>query len=117
MIFRVNRENGQGRRSDAIVLDENLTFENGDEYCLEAILQHEGKSVYGGHYIIFLRLHGIWDDTPHDAHRCTAADAPEPRQEIESNENGTDEHFRPRYLYLVSSLPHAQFTLSECQRS
>ena len=69
LIFRVNRYNDQGRRSDPIVLDEKLTFENGDEYCLEAILQHEGESVHGGHYIIFLRLNGIWECR--DDHRRT----------------------------------------------
>ena len=55
-IFRINRYSDQSRRSDKIFLDEKLTFKNGDEYNLEAILQHEGQSVHGGHYIIFLFL-------------------------------------------------------------
>ena len=61
LIFRINRYSDQSRRSDKIFLDEKLTFENGDEYNLEAILQHEGQSVHGGHYIIFLFLNGCWE--------------------------------------------------------
>ena len=61
IIFRINRYSAEDRRSDPIVLDEKLTFENGDEYRLEAILQHEGESIHGGHYIIFLRLGEIWE--------------------------------------------------------
>ena len=40
LIFRINRYSDQSRRSDPIRLDEKLTFENGYEYKLEAILQH-----------------------------------------------------------------------------
>ena len=53
MIFRINRFSDEGKRPDPILVDEKLTFENAEEYTLEAILQHEGESVHGGHYIIF----------------------------------------------------------------
>ena len=65
IVFRVNRY-GRGRddrperRSDPIELEEKIVFDNGDEYFLEAILQHEGDSASSGHYIVFLRLGGIW---------------------------------------------------------
>ena len=61
LVFRINRYTPQGRRSDPVTLDETLTFENGDEYILEAILQHEGESIHGGHYIMFLRTNGAWE--------------------------------------------------------
>ena len=40
IIFRINRYSDQGKRFDPIVPDEELTYENGDEYSLEAILEH-----------------------------------------------------------------------------
>ena len=52
-VFSIHRYSAQGKRSDPVVLDEKLTFENGDTYSLEAILQHEGESIHKGHYIIF----------------------------------------------------------------
>ena len=59
-MFRINRYGFEGRRSDPVTLDEKLVFA-GDEYILEAILQHEGERANSGHYIIFLRLNGVWE--------------------------------------------------------
>ena len=59
--YLMNRYSDQRRRSDPVAVDEKLTFDNGDVYSLEAILQHECASVHGGHYIIFLRLNGLWE--------------------------------------------------------
>ena len=61
MILRINRYYDQGKRRDPVVLDETLVFGNRDKSSLQAIVQHEGESVHGGHYVIFLRRDGIWE--------------------------------------------------------
>ena len=62
LVFRINRYSTEGRRPDEIDLDKYLTFDNGEEeYRLEAILQHHGRSAHQGHYIIFLFINGVWE--------------------------------------------------------
>ena len=61
VVFRINRYTAQGRRSDPVTLDEQLTFEGGDKYSLQAIVQHEGESIHGGHYIMYLKSNGKWE--------------------------------------------------------
>ena len=62
MVFRFNRYDGANRRGDRILLDSSITSKNGDTYNLEAILQHQGVSMAGGHYIIFVLVSGRWEE-------------------------------------------------------
>ncbi len=61
LVFRINRYSVAGRRSDPVILDESIIFDNGDLYDLQAILQHEGESARCGHYIMFLRTSTAWE--------------------------------------------------------
>ena len=49
-----------------MALDQNITFDNGDEYSLQAIVEHDGEDVHGGHYVVLIRRHGIWEDREDD---------------------------------------------------
>ena len=62
MVFRFNRYSAVNRRGDRILLDTSIISENGDTYNLEAILQHQGVSMAGGHYIIFVLVSGRWEE-------------------------------------------------------
>ena len=61
MVFRFNRYSDDDRRSDRILLDPSIVLANGECYNLEAILQHQGQSSAGGHYIIFVLVDGQWE--------------------------------------------------------
>ena len=62
MVFRINRYDEIDRRADCILLDTSIISETGDTYNLEAILQHQGESSAGGHYIIFVLVSGHWEE-------------------------------------------------------
>ena len=62
MVFRFNRYSAVNRRGDRILLDTSIISEKGDTYNLEAILQHQGDSMAGGHYIIFVLVSGRWEE-------------------------------------------------------
>ena len=62
MVFRFNRYDEIDRRADRILLDTSIISETGDTYNLEAILQHQGESSAGGHYIIFVLVSGHWEE-------------------------------------------------------
>ena len=62
MVFRFNRYSAVDRRGDRILLDTSIVSEKGDTYNLEAILQHQGDSMAGGHYIIFVLVSGHWEE-------------------------------------------------------
>ena len=61
MVFRVNRYAIDGKRSDRLILDSLIATRDAGQYKLEAILEHSGSTGLGGHYIIYLLLHGRWE--------------------------------------------------------
>ena len=61
MVLRVNRYSDDGKRSDRLILDSTIATRDARQYKLEAILEHSGSTVCGGHYIVYLLLHGRWE--------------------------------------------------------
>ena len=60
MVFRVNRYSSDGKRSDRLILDSTIATRDASQYKLEAILEHSGSTMLGGHYIVYLLLDGRW---------------------------------------------------------
>ena len=61
MVLRFGRYSDDGKRSDRLLLDPIISSRDGCQYKLEAILEHSGSTVFSGHYIIYLLLHGRWE--------------------------------------------------------
>ena len=61
MVFRIGRYSENGKRNDRLILDSEISTEDGSNYKLEAILEHEGSTVSSGHYYIYLLIKGRWE--------------------------------------------------------
>ena len=62
MVFRFGRyDAAAGRRSDRVILEPIISCKDECHYKLEAILEHSGSTVSGGHYILYLLLNGRWE--------------------------------------------------------
>ena len=61
MVLRFGRYSDEGKRNDRLLLDPIISSRDSCQYKLEAILEHSGSTVFSGHYIIYLLLHGRWE--------------------------------------------------------